>query len=365
MERIDDIIYSIAYEKNLNIEKVRESLKESLLQMAQETISENFEYIVYLDDKSKTISLCKKIFAVESEGELEMGTINIKEAKDIDDSIVVGDFLEEEIDLNTLRRSSSNFLFLSIEKKLQKLLEEELYEKFNKQVGQIVHATVLRVDNDENTITEIGEVKGILPLRNRIKGEKFKVGDTFSAILNYVNTTHYGIHLELSRTTPKFLNELLHLEVPELKEGQLEIMGSARIPGVRAKIAIQSYSEQIDPIGSIVGTKGVRIKAVSSVLNGENIDCIEFSDKPEIFIARALSPAIISSVVVIEDEKKALVKLHSEQKKKAIGSNGFNIRLASVLTGYQIELVEQEASILGEAPIEPANNNSSLEGLFE
>lgn len=365
MENIADVIYSIAYERNLDKDKVKANVKEALLDMARETINPSFQYSVYIDEENKNISLCKKIFAVEGEGDIENGTVSVQEAKEVDENITVGDFLEQEIDLNDLKRSSSNFLFIAIEKRLQTLLEEELHQKYQKQEGQIIHATVVRVDGDENTIVEIGEVKGILPLKNRIKGEKFNVGDTFSSILNRIRTTKQGIHLELSRTTPKFLNELLRLEVPELKDGQLEIMNSARIPGVRAKIAIQSYSPTIDPIGSIVGSKGVRIKAVSSILSDENIDCIEYSDQPEIFITRSLSPAIVTSVSVNEEEKKAIATVPSEQKRKAIGKSGFNIRLASMLTGYRIDLIETEGMNL-DGDIEVSNNAkpSALEDLF-
>jgi N utilization substance protein A len=366
VDKITDIIYSIAYEKNLEQEKVEAIIKDSMLIMAKETISDNFEYSVYFDNKSKNINLYKKIFAVEGEGDIEDGTISIKEAQKVDDNIVVGDFLESEIKLDKLTRSSSNFLYISIEKRLQSLLEEDLYQKYQKQIGQIISASVVRLDNDENTIVEVGEVKGILPLKNRIKGERFEVGDTFSSILNYVKVTKQGIYLELSRTTPKFLNELLHLEVPELKEGHLEIINSARIPGVRAKIAIRSYSPTIDPIGSIVGTKGVRIKAVSSALSGENIDVIEYSEQAELFITRALSPAIVINITVYEEDKKAIATLAYDQKRKAIGSNGFNIRLASMLTGYHIDLIEEKEANFDNIKTvnEKTTDTSNLEDLF-
>lgn len=366
MEKLEDIIYSIAYEKNLDKDKVKGTLKEALLDMAKQTIDSAFEYSVYIDEQGKKgISLCKKIFAVDGDGSIEEGTISAKEAKEVDDSIVVGDFLELEIDLQTLTRSSTNFLFIALEKRLQVLLEEQMYQKYKKQLGQIIRATVVRIDNYENTIVEIGEVRGVMPLKNRIKGEKFQIGDTFSSILNHIKITNQGIHLELSRTTPKFLNELLRLEVPELKDGQLEIMNSSRIPGVRAKVAIKSYSPTIDPIGSIVGTKGIRIKSVSAILSGENIDCIEYSDKIEIFITRALSPAIVTHVSINEEEKKAIATVAYEQKRKAIGANGFNIRLASMLTDYHIDVIEEEGSesMQGDGYISNSNK-SSLEDLF-
>ena len=203
----------------------------------------------------------------------------------------------------------------------------------------MVFGPVVRVDNDENTFIEIDELRAILPRKNRIKGEKFKVGDVVKAVIRKVFTDkNLGIKVELSRTSPKFLEALLTSEVPEIKDGGIIIQGSARIPGERAKVALISTTPNIDPVGATVGTKGVRINAVSKELHNESIDAIEYATEPAIFVARAMGPAIITSVKI--EENKAIVTLASEQKSKAIGKNGINIRLASMLTGYEIELNE-------------------------
>lgn len=166
---------------------------------------------------------------------------------------------------------------------------------------------------------ERGELKGILTLRNRIKGEKFKRGDSIRALLRYVSVDpQYGLFLELTRTSPKFLESLMENEVPEIADGVVEITGAARIPGERAKIALKTEQMNVDPIGAAVGVKGVRINAVSEELNGENIDCIEFSPIPEIFITRALSPAITQSIKVDADEKKAIINITGDQKAKVL-----------------------------------------------
>ena len=203
----------------------------------------------------------------------------------------------------------------------------------------MVFGPVVRVDNDENTFIEIDELRAVLPRKNRIKGEKFKVGDVVKAVIRKVFTDkNLGIKVELSRTSPKFLEALLISEVPEIKDGGIIIQGSARIPGERAKVALISTTPNIDPVGATVGTKGVRINAVSKELHNESIDAIEYATEPAIFVARAMGPAIITSVKI--EENKAIVTLASEQKSKAIGKNGINIRLASMLTGYEIELNE-------------------------
>jgi N utilization substance protein A len=168
--------------------------------------------------------------------------------------------------------------------------------------------------------------------------------------------------LELSRTTPKFLEALLELEVPEIKDELVSIEKSARIPGERAKIALLSLHPRIDAVGATVGVKGVRINAVSAELQGENIDCIEYSTVPEMFIARAMAPAIISSVTI--EDHKATITLPSDQKSKAIGKSGINIRLASMLTGYEIELIETDGE--GSSSSEEKKESvDSLEALFK
>ena len=364
MEKIIDIIHSIAYEKDLEVDEVQEILKNTFVEMAKQTINENFDYNVYIDDKSKKISLFQKIFVVEDEGSIQEGTVSLKEALEVDETIEVGDFLELSIDLEGLKRSSTNFLLFEIEKRLQELIDDKLFTKYEKLSGKIVRGNVIHIDDAETTIVELNEMKGFLPLKNRIKGEKFKQGDAFQGILKNIKRGRQGIYIEVSRTTPKFLEELLYLEVPELKEGQIELIQIARIPGIRAKIALKSYNPNIDPIGSIVGVKGVRIKAVSEALNGENVDCIEHSDDIELFISRALSPAIVTSVKTNSQEKKAIATLAPDQKKKAIGIKGYNIRLASMLTGYHIDLLEQEVNYSEEDAPTASSQPSALDELF-
>ena len=247
--------------------------------------------------------------------------------------------------------------------------------KYKEKVGKTVSAVVTRVDKNDSTFIEIGEIKGILQRKNRIKGEYFKVGDTLKAVVKSVNIDkNMGLMVELSRTSPKFLENLLTLEVPELKDEKIIIEASARIPGSRSKIALISTSPQIDAIGAIVGVKGVRINAVSKELSGENIDCIEYSSVPEMFIARALSPALVNSVKIEEHPKngekgKAIVTINSEQKSKAIGKAGLNIRLASMLTKYDIEIVEIETGVIAShsetKKDEKITDASSLEALFK
>lgn len=285
--------------------------------------------------------------------------ISLSEAKDLDESVEVEDELRYEHDFDKLGRTAASTLYREVEFHVQRVVEDELYKKYKDQLGQLVTGRVTRVDANGNTFIEIDEIRAIMPRKNRIKGETFKAGDVVKSVVRRVDISKTdGMVLELSRTTPKFLEALLELEVPEIKDELVTIERSARIPGERAKIALMSLHPRVDAVGSTVGVKGVRINAVSDELEGENIDCIEFSTIPEMFIARAMAPAIISSVTI--EEKKAIITLPGDQKSKAIGKAGINIRLASMLTGYEIELVESGAS----TPEEQKESVDSLESLF-
>ncbi|UPT77347.1 transcription termination factor NusA [Sulfurovum sp. XGS-02] len=387
MEKILDIIEAIAHEKNISKEHAIEAFKEALINTAKKLTSFTSTFEVNIDNDTKKYSVYKVITVVADDDEqlyVEVGKegnkqeiesdsfIALSDAQEFDDSLEVGDQLKEEFILEEHGRTASANLFRELEYHVQRRIEQDLFEKYKEQVGSVMLGTVNRVDADDNTHVEIGELKGILTQRNRIKGEKFKRGDSIRALLRYVSVDpDHGLFLELTRTSPKFLEALMANEVPEIDDGVVEIVAAARIPGERAKIALKTEQMNVDPIGAAVGVKGVRINAVSEELNGENIDCIEFSPIPEVFITRALSPAISQSIKVDADEKKAVVNITSDQKAKAIGKSGINIRLASMLTGYTIELneiegvTERQVDSSESAEVTKTTDTSALEDLFK
>ena len=339
MEKISDIIESIANEKGLDPIDVKERVIRSLINAAKYVYGDNYEYDVTID-ANKTPKIYQKIVVVADDderlSEQNEHFIALSEAKKHGD-VDLGDELTYEISLDG--RTASQAFHKELEYHVQRLVEEKIFKKYDEMVGKMVFGSVVRVDSDENTFIEIDELRAVLPRKNRIKGEKFKVGDVVKAVIRKVfSDKKLGIKVELSRTSPKFLEALLKAEVPEIKDGMIIVQNSARIPGERAKIALIAATPNVDPVGATVGSKGVRINAVSRELNGENIDVIEYASEPAIFITRAMAPAIISSVKI--DGQKAVVNLASEQKSKAIGKSGINIRLASMLTGYEIELHE-------------------------
>ncbi len=386
MEKILDIIEAIAHEKNISKEHAIEAFKEALINTAKKLTNFTSTFEVIIDNDTKKYSIYKVITVVADDDEqlyVEVGKegnkqeiesdsfIALSDAQEFDDSLEIGDQLKEEFILEEHGRTASANLFRELEYHVQRRIEQDLFEKYKEQVGTVMLGTVNRVDADDNTHVEIGELKGILTQRNRIKGEKFKRGDSIRALLRYVSVDpDHGLFLELTRTSPKFLEALMANEVPEIDDGVVEIIAAARIPGERAKIALKTEQMNVDPIGAAVGVKGVRINAVSQELNGENIDCIEFSPIPEVFITRALSPAISQSIKVDADAKKAVVNITSDQKAKAIGKSGINIRLASMLTGYTIELneiegvTERQVDSSETAEATKTTDTSALEDLF-
>ena len=390
MDKIIDILDSIAYEKGLQIENVENALKEALIKTAEKMVDETLRFDANIDRENKKLQLSQKIEVLAvgdakltGEVEDEYGNeinaenfIDLDEAKEIDEDLEIGDFIDYDLEFENMGRNAATILHNNFEYRIQRFIEENLLGKYKDKIGKIVSGVVTRVDRSENTYIEIGEVKGMLQRKSRIKGETFKVGDTVKAVVRGVNIDKTnGLIIDISRTSPKFLECLLALEVPELKDEKVIIEASARIPGSRAKIALTSMDPQIDPIGAVVGVKGIRISAVSFQLSGENIDCVEYSTIPEMFISRALSPAIISKVEITQaptftDKGKATVTIPSDQKSKAIGKAGLNIRLASMLTKYEIELIEIEGSTPtvegnNERREERTTDTSSLEALFK
>lgn len=377
MEKIVDIIELIACEKGLEPKLVAQVVKDTIIKVAKKQFGEELNYIIEEDEKHRTFRLIHSVLVCADDDERISADphnfIALSKAKEASgDDVSINDEIHHEISLENMSRNAVNMLFADLEYHIQRTIENQLFVSFKEMLGKLVSGQVIAIDDQENTFVEIQDIRAVLPLKNRIKGEKFKVNDTISCIVKFVRFQKDGLYVELSRTTPKMLEALLEQEVPEIKDGEVIIQKCARIPGDRAKVALFSTSPRIDPIGSSVGTKGVRINAVSRKLNGENIDCIEYSEIPEIFISKALAPAQIIAVKILsntEEEKKAQVSIMSDQKSKAIGKNGVNIRLACMLTGFEIELVE----IIKEKSQEDVESNKeeqkvgidALESLFK
>ena len=377
MEKVNAIIEAIAHDKDISPKSAREAFKDALIRTAQRLEGRDCKFEIADDEENDKIEIYRVLTVVSDDDKRLIENpdiyIDLEDAKEYGD-VEIGDEIRLEFDLEEYGATGASNLYKELEYHLQRHIEQDLFEGYKNKVGSIISGVVTRVDEDDNTYVEIGELRGILTLRNRIKGEKFSVGDSVKALLKFVKVEpKLGMFLELTRTAPKFLEELMKKEVPEIEDGYVEIVSSARIPGDRAKVALTTDRTNIDPVGAAVGTNGVRINAVSRELNGENIDCIEYSPIPEVYISRALSPAVVKSVKIVsnkEGEKKAIVDVTSDQKAKAIGKSGINIRLASMLTKYAIELNDVDGTTLSsdttqEASLTKTTDTSALEDLFK
>jgi N utilization substance protein A len=355
VEKVINLLSLVANEKGLDFEEVKKAFERSIIKAAKRILGDiNVE--IELENGDLKIYQVFEVLNDNRALENEEKYLFLDEAREIDSDAQIGDKLKVELDLSKLGRSGAMALHNEFEREITKLLENEIYRKLISKLNTIVSGEVVKVDSEENTWVEIDGVKGVLPMRNRIKGEKFEVGDVLKALLKYVHFDNKkGITIELSRTNPRFLEKLIEVAVPEVKDGIIKIHTSARIPGVRSKVAVSSLNSRVEPIGTVIGKNGIRINSVSNELHGENIDVIEYSYKPEIFIARALSPAIVKNVKIDEDKALAIVEVDPDQKAKAIGKNGINITLASMLTKYKIELKDTQKT----------KDTSKLESLFK
>jgi N utilization substance protein A len=245
---------------------------------------------------------------------------------------------------------------------IQKIREAEkisVLGEFGKREGEIVSGTVQRIERG-NIFVDMGRASGILPYEEQIPGERYRQGERIRAFLYRVEETPRGIFLRLSRSHPKFLIKLFELEAPEIANGVVEIKAIAREAGSRSKIAVFSHDPHIDPVGSLVGQRGVRVSTVMSELGGEKIDIIEWAEEPKRFVEDALSPAKVINVVINEAEKTAKVEVSEDQQSLAIGKGGQNVRLAAKLTGWRIDIQSVKGESLGTAEAKASENVEAI-----
>ena len=264
--------------------------------------------------------------------------ILLEDAKKIKKDVNLGDEMIFPLEMkDDFGRISAQTAKQVIIQKMREAEKVSVLNEYGKREGEIVSGTVQRIERG-NIFIDMGRATAILPFEEQIPGERYKQGERVRAYLYKVEETPRGIFLKLSRSHPKFIQELFKMESPEVASGTVEIKAIAREAGSRSKIAVVSRDEHIDPVGSMVGQRGVRVGTVMSELGGEKIDIIEWSADPKKFIEDALSPAKIISVSINEEEKKASVEVSEDQLSLAIGKGGQNVRLAAKLTGWRIDI---------------------------
>ena len=301
---------------------------------------ENFDVIVNPDKGDFEIYRNREVVA---DGEVTDPNkqIALSEARKIDSDYEVGEDMSEAIDFAKFGRRAILTLRQTLASKILELEHDALYNKYKGKVGEIVAAEVYQTWKNETLLIDDEGNELHLMKGQQIPRDFYHKGDTVRAVVDHVEGAGGNPKIYVSRTSPEFLKRLLEGEIPEIADGLISLRRVARIPGERAKVAVESYDDRIDPVGACVGVKGSRIHGIVHELNGESIDVITFSNNPQLFIQRALSPAEISSMQVNEEEKRAEVYLRPDQVSLAIGKGGLNIKLASMLTEYTIDVYRE------------------------
>ena len=301
---------------------------------------ENFDVIVN-PDKGDFEIYRNRVVVADGEVEDENKEICLSDAQKIEDDYEVGEEVSERVDFAKFGRRAILNLRQTLASKILELEHDSLYNKYKDRVGQVVSGEVYQVWKREVLLVDDENNELILPKSEQIPADQYRKGETVRAVIHQVNNENNNPKIILSRTSPEFLKRLLEAEVPEINDGLITIRRVARMPGERAKIAVESYDDRIDPVGACVGVKGSRVHGIVRELCNENLDVINYTANTKLFIQRALSPAKVSSIVVDEENHKAEVYLRPEEVSLAIGRGGLNIKLASMLTEYTIDVFRE------------------------
>ena len=336
--------------KNIDRTTLVSVIEDSFRSVLQKTYGsdENFDVIVN-PDKGDFEIYRNRVVVEDGEVQNENAEISLSEAQQIDKDFEVGEEVSEKVEFAKFGRRALLTLRQTRASKILDLEHDNLYNKYVDKVGQIVSGEVYQIWKREMLLLDDEGNELLLPKSEQIPGDFFRKGETARAVVLRVDNLNNNPKIILSRTSPEFLRRLLEQEVPEINDGLITVQRIARIPGERAKIAVESYNERIDPVGACVGVKGSRIHGIVRELHNENIDVINYTSNIKLFIQRSLSPAAVSSITLDDEKKKAEVYLQPDQVSLAIGKNGDNIKLASMLTGYTIDVFRE---LNGEEPDE-------------
>ena len=301
---------------------------------------ENFAFIVN-PDKGDFEIWRNRTVVPDGEVEDENREISLSDALKVEDDYEVGEDVSERVDFSKFGRRAILNLRQTLASKVLELVHDSLYNKYKDRVGEVISGEVYQVWKREVLLVDDSNNELILPKSEQIPSDQYRKGETVRAVIHSVTNENNNPKIILSRTSNVFLERLLEAEVPEINDGLITIKRVARMPGERAKIAVESYDDRIDPVGACVGVRGSRIHGIVRELGNENIDVINYTANDKLFIQRALNPAKISSMNIDEENHKAEVYLRPEEVSLAIGRGGTNIKLASMLTGYTIDVFRE------------------------
>lgn len=325
--------------KNIDRLTMISVLEDSFRNVIAKMFGSNDNYDVIINPDKGDLEIWRnRIVVPDGELENEVTEVTLSEAKKIDPDFEVGEEVTDEVFFEDFGRRAILNLRQTLTSKILELQKESLYKQYSDKIGEIVSGEVYQIWKKEILLLDDEKEELLLPKTEQIPSDFFRKGEHVRAVVERVDNKNNNPKIILSRTSPVFLERLLEIEVPEINDGLITIKNIARIPGERAKVAVESYDERIDPVGACVGMKGSRIHGIVRELRNENIDIINYTPNTNLYIQRALSPAKITSVKINEEEKRAEVLLRPEEVSLAIGKGGMNIKLASMLTGYTIDV---------------------------
>ena len=325
--------------KNIDRSTMISVLEESFRSVISKMFGTDENYDVIINPDKGDFEIYRNRVVVEDADVVDSNTqISLSEAQSLDPDFVVGEDVTDKVDFASFGRRAILNLRQTLSSKILDLQKDSVYNKYKEKVGTIVVGEVYQVWKKEILLLDEEGNEMLLPKAEQIPSDFYRKGETVRAVVAKVDNKNNNPKIILSRTSPTFLQRLFELEVPEINDGLITIRRIARIPGERAKVAVESYDDRIDPVGACVGMKGARIHGIVRELRNENIDVINYTNNVSLFISRALSPARISSIRLVEEHKRAEVFLRPEEVSLAIGKGGMNIRLAGMLTDYQIEV---------------------------
>jgi transcription termination factor NusA len=328
--------------KNIDKQTLINVLEESFRSVIAKMYGTDANYDVIINPDKGDLEVYRNRLVMEDDDVANENTqIALSDALKLDDEAEVGEEVTDRVDFSVFGRRMILNLRQTLATKILDLKKEDLYMRYSEKLGQIVSGELYQVWKKEMLLLDEENNELYLPKQNQIPTDFYRKGDTVRAVVVQVDNKNQNPKIILSRTSPLFLQRLFEQEVPEVHDGLIGIKNIARIPGERAKVAVQSFDDRIDPVGACVGIKGARIHGIVRELRNENIDVINYSSNINLYIQRALAPAKISSMTINEEEKKAEVYLKSEEVSLAIGKGGYNIKLASMLTGYEIEVYRE------------------------
>lgn len=328
--------------KNIDRNTLASVLEESFRNVLAKMFGSDENFDVIINPSKGDFEIYRTRMTVP-DGEVQDDTkeISLSDARKIVDDIEEGEEVSESVDFAKFGRRAILNLRQTLASKILELVHDSLYNKYKDKVGQVISGEVYQVWKREVLLVDEENNELILPKSEQIPSDQYRKGETVRAVILRVDNENNNPKIILSRTSNVFLERLLEAEVPEISDGLITIQRTARMPGERAKVAVESYDDRIDPVGACVGVKGSRIHGIVRELGNENIDVINYTSNIKLFIQRALSPAKVSSISIDEENRKAEVYLKPEEVSLAIGRSGLNIKLASMLTDYTIDVFRE------------------------